>query len=458
MTTTRKRNVKNKVNTISDTTKTKTSTTKTKKVENKKHSKILLVFIITFLTLVGGIVSYLYSKKIKAPSPSLSSKTENNFIFSNVEGIQSFNEDSSYSIVKNFGTDLSRLSCIHRKILVDKNGNQRDLVKTDHKCIDYNMMNEWHIKRKGKFYSIISDYDGKCLNYSEDGSLYMQECKKDNKYENFIIKTDGVKCSQLSETNCLDFSVIPVPLKPEIYRNLTCSMNFARLGIKCCSKDIEVEYVDQIGNWGIEKDELCGIGYARCSFETIGYPCCNSLNPEVVSTDENGSWSYEDGEKCGIGELKTKYRIRNKETSKCLVTNESDTDKILLGDCDDTNYSTWYIQDNQIISAANDKCLFINNSNDSALNECEKVNDHQKYIEINFNVNNSSSIVNNIFTICVSNDKDEKQLCLNGNNLKFESLNEHSDWIIESLNSKIIFFIDSIIAKNPNLLKKITVE
>jgi len=83
-----------------------------------------------------------------------------------------------------------------------------------------------------------------------------------------------------------------------------------------------------------------------------------------------------------IGELKTKYRIHNKKTLECLVTNESDTDKILLGNCDDTDYSTWYIKGNDLISAANDKCLYVDiNSNDPALNECGKVNhqtDHQK--------------------------------------------------------------------------------
>jgi len=309
--TTRKRNIKNKVNTSSDTTKAKTSTTKTKinkikNEENKKNLKFLLVFIITFLTFVGGSIFYLKlyqsdSKTVKLLLPFLSSKTEDNFIFSNVSGITPpFYENSSYNLVKNYGPDPSIHSCLHRKLVVDKHGNQRDLVKTDHKCID-GMMNEWHIKKKGKFYSIISDYDGKCLNYSKDGSLYMQKCDKYNKFENFIIKNNGVDCSQLGVTNCIDFSIIPFPIIPERYKNLNCSINFARLGIKCCSKDTKIEYVDQIGNWGIENDELCGIGYARCSFEIIGYPCCTSLNPEVVSTDENGSWGYEDGEKCGIG-------------------------------------------------------------------------------------------------------------------------------------------------------------
>jgi len=287
----------------------------------------------------------------------------------------------------------------------------------------------------------------------------MQECKNNNKYENFLIKDNGINCSQLGVTNCLDFSIIPTFSKPKKYERLDCSMNFATIGIKikCCSKDTKVEYVDQIGNWDIENGEICGIGYLRCSFETIGYPCCTSLNSEVVSTDENGSWGLEDGEKCGFGELKTKYRIHNKKTLECLVTNESDTDKILLGNCDDTDYSTWYIKGNDLISAANDKCLYVDiNSNDPALNECEKVNHqthHQKNIEINFNVNDILSIKNNIFTICITNDNEQNQLCLNGKNLKFESLNEHSDWIIESLNSKIIFFIDIIIAKNPNLIK-----
>ena len=469
----RKRNIQNKENTISDDAiKDTTSTTETKTEENKvttnsKHLKILLVFITIFLTIVGSsFVSFikhyrpdLYSKKVKVLLPSLFSKTEDYFIFSNVENTGLFHvfyEDSTFNIVKNF-FDHSKQSCLHRKLVVDKHGKQRDLVKTDHKCIN-GMFNEWHIERRGKFHAIISDYDRKCLNYSKDGSLHMKECKKNNKYENFIIKDDGIDCSKLGATNCLDFSFISTPAMPKKYKNLPCSWNFANLGIKCCSKDAKTEYVDYLGNWGIENGKLCGIGYTRCSFETIGYPCCTSLNPEVVSTDENGSWGYEDGEKCGIGDLKTKYRFRNKKTSECLVTNKFDTDKIRLGDCDDIDNSTWYIKDNKIVSFANDKCLYINNSNDPALTECKEVKDqtgHHEYIEINFNIHDTSSIVNNIFTICFTNDIEQKQLCLNSKNLKFEeSKDEHSDWIIESLNSKIIFFIDSIISKNPNLIKK----
>ncbi|OUM56253.1 Non-catalytic module family DOC2, partial [Piromyces sp. E2] len=75
-------------------------------------------------------------------------------------------------------------------------------------------------------------------------------------------------------------------------------------GIKCCSnQNTKVQYVDEIGNWGVENGELCGIGYERCSFSALDdpYPCCSSVNPEVVYTDESGNtWGYEDGQWCGI--------------------------------------------------------------------------------------------------------------------------------------------------------------
>jgi len=48
-----------------------------------------------------------------------------------VEGILSFNEDS-YNIIKNYGSDPSLRSCLHRKLFIDEHENQRDLVKTDH--------------------------------------------------------------------------------------------------------------------------------------------------------------------------------------------------------------------------------------------------------------------------------------------------------------------------------------
>ena len=224
-------------------------------------------------------------------------------------------------------------ACLQRKIVIDEQGNQND-----YKCVENNL-NRWYIKQnvQGKFYSIVSAYDGKCLNYSND-KLYMEKCEYDNEKQGFSIK-DGKICSRLDESQCLDgnYDIDPVPLKSKKYDNLTCSITFARLGVKCCSnKNTKVEYVDEIGNWGVENGKLCGIGYERCSFSVLGFNCCSSVNPEVVSTDEYGSWGIEDSEWCGIGEAvyDTRVRIKNGKTQECLITNlHSDTNVLLMGDC-----------------------------------------------------------------------------------------------------------------------------
>jgi len=67
--------------------------------------------------------------------------------------------------------------------IIDKQSN--DLIKKDYRCIT-NDLNQWRIRISGKskFYSIISVYYDKCLNYS-DNAWYMRECKTNNKYEDF---------------------------------------------------------------------------------------------------------------------------------------------------------------------------------------------------------------------------------------------------------------------------------
>ena len=129
----------------------------------------------------------------------------------------------------------------------------------------------------------------------------------------------------------------PKILESKKYDNLTCSTRFAKYGYTCCSnQNTQVQYVDEIGNWGVENGKLCGIGYERCSFSVLGFNCCSSVNPEVVSTDEYGSWGIEDSEWCGIGEAvyDTRVRIKNGKTQECLITNlHSDTNVLLMGDC-----------------------------------------------------------------------------------------------------------------------------
>jgi len=148
--------------------------------------------------------------------------------------------------------------------------------------------------------------------------LYIQECKKNNKYEDFTLK-DGISCAHLDNTKCLNgkYNIIPIALKSKEYDNLICSTRFAKRMFPCCSnQNIKVKYVDNIGNWGIENGELCGIGYERCSFSVLDnlYPCCSSVDLKVEEIDENDSWGIEDGEYCGIDEviIESKYRIRNK--------------------------------------------------------------------------------------------------------------------------------------------------
>jgi len=221
---------------------------------------------------------------------------------------------------RGFNENSNNKICLQRKIFIDNEGNKQDIVKLNYKCIDNNL-NKWKIEPifKDKSVIIISAYDGKCLNLSNKG-LYVEECKKNDKYNKFIVK-DNIICSQVDTTKCLDniYGIQPMPKLPKKYRNLTCSTTFARLGIKCCdNQSAEVKYVDEIGNWGVENGKLCGIGYERCSFSALGFNCCSSVNPEVVSTDEYGSWGIEDGQWCGIGEAvyDTRIRIKNRKTKK----------------------------------------------------------------------------------------------------------------------------------------------
>jgi len=49
-----------------------------------------------------------------------------------------------------------------RKILIDQQGNQQNIVKIDYKCVDNNL-NKWRFEQSDddKYLSIISAYDGK---------------------------------------------------------------------------------------------------------------------------------------------------------------------------------------------------------------------------------------------------------------------------------------------------------
>ncbi|ORX64261.1 PLC-like phosphodiesterase [Anaeromyces robustus] len=257
--------------------------------------------------------------------------------------------------ITNKELDEKSFVCLQRKIITDEQGNKQDIVKFDYKCVDNNL-NKWHIEESndGKFYSIVSSYDDKCLNYSGD-TLHMQECKNNNKYQEFTIK-DDIICSRIDATKCLN-------------------------GVKCCSnQNTQVQYVDEIGNWGIENGNW-GIGYERCSFSILGYKCCFSVNPEVKFTDNNGSWGYED-----------------------------DTNILLMGDC---NHSEWTYQNEKFVLEATGKCLYTMNSQNAKMIECSKADD-----QINHHIH--FKIIDNKY-ICIKNNVDPSDYCLNGSTLNFET-------------------------------------
>lgn len=94
-----------------------------------------------------------------------------------------------------------------------------------------------------------------------------------------------------------------------------CSFN----GYKCCSNiNAEVQYHDKDGDWSIENNEWCIIKkdeknekekeeeeentpklIRTCKAEEIGYSCCKKQK-EVIYTDDLGEWGIENGDWCGI--------------------------------------------------------------------------------------------------------------------------------------------------------------
>ena len=57
----------------------------------------------------------------------------------------------------------------------------------------------------------------------------MQNCTKNNKYEDFTIK-EGRLCARFDSTKFLDgtFEVLPVVLEPKEYDHLTCASRFIK--------------------------------------------------------------------------------------------------------------------------------------------------------------------------------------------------------------------------------------
>jgi len=219
--------------------------------------------------------------------------------------------------------DEKLMVCLQHKIITDEYGNKQDILKLNYEYVNNNL-NKWHIEESNdsKFYSIISTYDDKCLNYSGN-TLYMQECKNNNNYQEFTIK-DDIIYSRIDATKWINgFNIYPTTIKPKKYKNLTCTINIARLGVKCYSnQNTRVQHVDEMK---LVTRVLKMENYVVLSMKDIPgcvfvYSYCSSLNHKVEYTDENGTWGKEDDQWCGIGELiyDKSIRIKNKKTQECL--------------------------------------------------------------------------------------------------------------------------------------------
>jgi len=173
-------------------------------------------------------------------------------------------------------------------MIINNECKQEDLIKTNYKCIE-NKLNQCRIRPIDNtgFYNIMSSYDGKCLNYSDD-KISMVYCRNDNKNQASSIKY-GKICSGTNK--CLDgnYKINPVILQSVKYDHLTCSSIYVKRGYNCClNQNTPVEYINKIGNWSIEDGKFCGIGYQRRTFSILdgSYQCCSSVNPEVAYIDE----------------------------------------------------------------------------------------------------------------------------------------------------------------------------
>jgi len=91
-------------------------------------------------------------------------------------------------------------------------------------------------------------------------------------------------------------------------QNNTSSCWSKSLGYSCCSTCAAVIYSDDDGDWGIEKDDWCGIpkdcgkNSANCK-GAQGYPCCQKTC-DVLSSDNDGNWSVENDDWCLIDKSK----------------------------------------------------------------------------------------------------------------------------------------------------------
>jgi len=77
------------------------------------------------------------------------------------------------------------------------------------------------------------------------------------------------------------------------------------LGYSCC-KGCDVQYTDDDGEWGVEKNEWCGIdptvckksNAVTCFSEALGFPCCKTC--DSIYEDDDGKWGVENNDWCGL--------------------------------------------------------------------------------------------------------------------------------------------------------------
>jgi len=86
------------------------------------------------------------------------------------------------------------------------------------------------------------------------------------------------------------------------YKTVSASCFAEKLGYSCC-EGCEVVTTDESGEWGVEKNNWCGIpdsckGSSATCWSLPDFPCCTGK--EVVYTDSSGDWGFENNDWCGI--------------------------------------------------------------------------------------------------------------------------------------------------------------
>jgi len=148
--------------------------------------------------------------------------------------------------------------CIQLKLSNQSKNNKIYVVKNNFKCVK-NPRNQWYFKQNNDYLNIVSVFDDRCLSY-KNNKLNIDDCNNDDINEDFVVYNKTL-CSRVNEKNCLDdYKILPVTLEPENI-NLNCQSRIIKHGYQCCSDSIEIDHTNEIGTWGYENGELCGITF-----------------------------------------------------------------------------------------------------------------------------------------------------------------------------------------------------